>query len=253
MTQNNFKKTGRSVEVNKNDLINDAIEQLKNYDSMPSENKYKMPNPYTEPINTKSNNGTLIEIPQYIQNIAIDKWNKNKNNDPHTRLSRRLRTRNIEKDPFILNKEISDIDVSCSYNDISINDKNIIRDFDLFSVDQEQSLENDNADINDVKEIVGVESDILVDDNLKEAEQELEQEQDLEQNNQDYIYNEYDNSCKDCATYYNEEENENNKSCDPAEEIEHFDSFDIDNSTYRYLFYFILFAIICYLLVNKNK
>ena len=75
MSINSFKKTGRNLEVNRDELISLTVEYLKKYDSMNSEQKYKLSNPYTDPINTKISNGKLIQIPQYIQKIAIDKWN----------------------------------------------------------------------------------------------------------------------------------------------------------------------------------
>lgn len=98
-----YKKTGRDVTVSREDLINVTLERLMEYDSATDTKRSRMKNPYDEPIYTKVAGGKTVQVPRYIQNAAIVKWNVLKTNS-HTRLARRKRYAGT--DPNMLNREL---------------------------------------------------------------------------------------------------------------------------------------------------
>jgi hypothetical protein len=131
-----FKKTGRNVTVSRCSLINSTIEKLMQYDSLLPNEKKNMINPYVDTIYTKVGNSKTVEVPKYIQNEAIVKWNlmkrksvsssinqnniitntntntntiggKNNTNPAHTRLNKR--DRYVGNDPYIMNPDISGV------------------------------------------------------------------------------------------------------------------------------------------------
>jgi hypothetical protein len=109
----NIKKTGKNIPIAKNYLINMTIRQLANYDSLNVKERKSVPNPYTDLIFMKLKNGKMIQIPRHIQRTAIVEWNMMKEREltndnfrnGHTRVSRNRRY--SQKDPNIMNKEIS--------------------------------------------------------------------------------------------------------------------------------------------------
>jgi hypothetical protein len=103
ITPKMYKKTGRDVTVSREDLINLTLERLMEYDSATDAKRSRMKNPYDEPIYTKVAGGKTVQVPRYIQNAAIVKWNVLKTNS-HTRLARRKRYAGT--DPNMLNPEL---------------------------------------------------------------------------------------------------------------------------------------------------
>lgn len=109
-----YKKTGRNVTVSRDDLINAVIERLQAYDSASSRERKSMNNPYKEYIHAKVDGGKIVEIPEDIQNTAIQRWEEGKNisNIPssHTRLLNKKRY--TDNDPFIMNQNLVNTDMN---------------------------------------------------------------------------------------------------------------------------------------------
>jgi len=136
-----FKKTGRNVTVSRDDLMNDVIDRLMNYDSMSPSGKKKVSNPYRGPVYTKVDGGKLVQVPRQIQHLAIVKWVSMKKRadmsnapvqDPHTRLSNK--TRYDVRDPFIMNRELRNIK---GKNELSDMDSDNPSTMDLVSIRKE--------------------------------------------------------------------------------------------------------------------
>ena len=119
-----YKKTGNNVEVNRNDILNKAIEMLMHYDSLSKNTKKRMRNPYDSTMYAQLENGKMIQIPEDIQNEAIIRWSDTKYNQEISKsdipLSRHItnkimnsrshrgkrRTILPPQDDFILNEEV---------------------------------------------------------------------------------------------------------------------------------------------------
>lgn len=107
MNDTQFKKTGKNVTVSRDDLINAMFEKLNRFDSLAPSAKSQQPNPYVDPVNIKTANGKMVQVPRYIQNKAIVQWRSNKLS-PHTRLNSRKRY--ADSDPYIMNRDLNVID-----------------------------------------------------------------------------------------------------------------------------------------------
>jgi hypothetical protein len=70
---NEYKRTGRNIQVTKDELLEYALAKLQKFDRMPYGTK-NMPNPYTERIIANLHNGKSVEIPVDIQQEAIQIW-----------------------------------------------------------------------------------------------------------------------------------------------------------------------------------
>jgi hypothetical protein len=114
-----YKKTGKNVTVSKDDLVNAMLERLMDYDSMTPSQKSEMINPYNDPINVKVGGNKMVQVPRYVQNIAINKWLSLKRradmtgidsqqnvNSSHTRIANRTRYASQDRDPFVMNREL---------------------------------------------------------------------------------------------------------------------------------------------------
>lgn len=122
MSGKTFKKTGRNVQVSRDDLINTTIEQLMKYDSVPPAQRSKMSNPYTDPVHTKVAGGKTVQVPRYIQHAAIVRWDilkkraatvngvgmKSNGAEAHTRLAKRERY--SARDPYVMNRELRSVE-----------------------------------------------------------------------------------------------------------------------------------------------
>lgn len=125
MSSKSFKKTGRNVQVSRDDLINTTIEQLMKYDSMSHPQRTKASNPYTDPVHTKVAGGKTVQVPRYIQHAAIVRWDilkkraatvngvgssvgSSEGQGAHTRLAKRERYSG--RDPYIMNRELRGVD-----------------------------------------------------------------------------------------------------------------------------------------------
>ena len=109
-----FKKTGKNVNVSRDDLINATTEKLAQYDSLLPGQKKGVPCPYQNPVYVKTSDNKMVQVPRYIQNLAIMKWKSCKlsshvrmdkrKNSSHTRIDRR--TRGAGHDPYVMNDEL---------------------------------------------------------------------------------------------------------------------------------------------------
>ncbi|VBB18548.1 hypothetical protein YASMINEVIRUS_1011 [Yasminevirus sp. GU-2018] len=102
-----FKKTGKNVTVSRDDLINATTERLAQFDSLPAEQKMKASNPYQDPVLVKTSEGKMVQVPRYIQNVAIVRWRSDKLSS-HTRMDRRKRY--AGRDPYIMNRDLKDVE-----------------------------------------------------------------------------------------------------------------------------------------------
>jgi len=101
-----FRKTGKNVTVSRDDLINAMMDKLQEYDALADDQRSKMPNPYSDPINITLADGKMIQIPRYVQNAAITRWRANILS-PHTRMDRRKRYSG--RDPYIMNRDLKGV------------------------------------------------------------------------------------------------------------------------------------------------
>jgi hypothetical protein len=111
-----YKKTGYNVTVSKDDLINVTLERLMQYDSLSLSERQNKENPYYDPVYTKVANGKVVQVPRYVQNAAIQKWEILKerssmfgNASAHTRLDRRERYSASKNDPYIMNRDLKNV------------------------------------------------------------------------------------------------------------------------------------------------
>ena len=134
MTDNNqgYKKTGKNVTVSKDDIVNATIERLMEYDSMQPDQKSGMVNPYNDPVNVKVGGKKMVQVPRYVQNVAIKKWlslkrradmngldgrndgrnegGQNSVNSSHTRIANRSRYASQDRDPFVMNRDLRGVE-----------------------------------------------------------------------------------------------------------------------------------------------
>jgi hypothetical protein len=103
-----FKRTGKNVSVSRVDLLNAVTDRLADYDSGVRDKSGKPFNPYVDPVYVKLADGKMVQVPRYVQNIAITKWRVMKNrSSPHTRMTKN--SRYTERDPYIMNRDIKDV------------------------------------------------------------------------------------------------------------------------------------------------
>jgi hypothetical protein len=128
-----YKKTGKNIEVNKDELIQIVLDKVANYDNLVNSGDLSpnLPSPYDEPIFTKVSNGKLVQIPPDIQKEAITYWmntinnmyetENNNNEEQENRIDHQnnyqdnyQETNTIRynsEDPFILNSELANPDI----------------------------------------------------------------------------------------------------------------------------------------------
>jgi len=78
MNNQKYKFTGRHVPINPEEVLAYVYEQLAQYDKGEITN-----NPYTEPIPYKTKYSKMIQVPENIQQSAINKWNEKKKSVIH--------------------------------------------------------------------------------------------------------------------------------------------------------------------------
>jgi len=121
MSSKTFKKTGRNVQIPRTDLINMTIDQLATYDSMPPAQRAKTSDPYSDPVHVTMSDGKTVQVPRYIQQASIVKWDILKkrsatvngvrgsgSSGAHTRLANRERYSG--KDPYVMNRELQGVE-----------------------------------------------------------------------------------------------------------------------------------------------
>jgi len=79
MTNTQYKCTGNSHPVNKNQLLQSVFDAIDEFENDPD--NQNILNPYEESVIVKLNNGKIIQVPSEIQNEAIEKWVESNNNN----------------------------------------------------------------------------------------------------------------------------------------------------------------------------
>ncbi len=74
-----YKETGNKVPLPMDELLNFAQEKLQEFDKLVEATQTRPTNsPYTNPIIYTTKEGKLVQIPEYIQQQAINLWNNAK-------------------------------------------------------------------------------------------------------------------------------------------------------------------------------
>lgn len=279
-----FKRTGRNVQVSRDDLINVTIEQLMAYESTPRSKRARLPNPYTDVLYTKVDGGKIIQIPKYIQHAAILRWDElrarsrpikidvdSRPQGAHTRLDNR--DRYADADPYVMDKDLRrdlDDEYPADYDypaDDQPNYPYTAQRRSEYVDDQVQGIDSDiNAEIQNTD--THSEKYAYLDDN------------ETPNNNVSNISDAYDTGCRSCAKnpviYRGQQDRSdndhynpygNNRYADTDTDVDIDADFDADadsdednNDTkieteniYKYLFFIMLFILAFIFIYYRNK